>query len=736
MIECTWERIGDKNVKLCRSLVKEIKYKFKGNKIIVEIEYYDSKTGEYVEYSAKQYQSIPIPKNFIGRKEILEKLAKTNASIVIVWGLPGTGKTFLIAKYVNELNKPIFWYNVSEFSSLRHFVLRLSLLLDTYGYRELAESLKSSIDPLFISETLLNAVEKSELVIVVDDYHKIEDRDLLKILRYLVDHINRSKMIIISRIRPTDLLKVGKVLEIKLGGLSFRETIEFIKNRKEKLSNKELVELYIATQGIPVLLQIYCELKRIEPNISILIFRRKNILSYIINEIYNHLSDEEKKLFNILISIDEPIELEAIKTIYEFRELRKTLRKFIERGLVEETTDNKYIIHSVFRILYKRLSDTIIKHIYSSIGRYYLEKNNPLNFLRALTYFYRAQDHKGITDLLEKRIFKDLDYHTYYMDKYKMILEEIGKWDITNLRLKMYLDYEIGHLSLLMGDLEKAVKKISNALWLLETPRNESELFLKIQMLTDLAEAYSYLGFFDKAWKYIEEAEETAIDIRSDEIRKFALFHINGSKGLYYYFLGKIDMAINAYVERLSYAKDLDDPKYYFHNCPGLANLYELNKEYDKALKILNVALEYSIKTKNKYLEALIRMIMGVTYYKMGKYNEADKNICETITVYERAGIKMRLADSYVLKSFIEFKRGNYEKALKYARKSYEIYKITRTCDKGNAIACIIASLTKLNRYEEANKVLKENIDLLKECMDQLEAKPLLEEAGVDLTKI
>ncbi len=133
LIECSWERICDKNVKLCYSIVKQIIFDFKNGKAIIQLQ--DKSNINSLEIKTQTKANIPTPRKFIGRKRFLDKLYSTNKPVIVVWGFPGIGKTYLVSKYVHGLDRPVFWYTIVSFSDLRHFVWKLANTLNSYGYK-------------------------------------------------------------------------------------------------------------------------------------------------------------------------------------------------------------------------------------------------------------------------------------------------------------------------------------------------------------------------------------------------------------------------------------------------------------------------------------------------------------------------------------------------------------------------------------------------------------------------
>lgn len=718
LIECRWERARDKNVKLCYSLVKRISFEFRDRDVYLEITTVDRRPRITRIISSTYSTNIPQPKHFIGRTRYLELLNRSIEPVVVVWGLPGAGKTYLIARYALEQDRPVLWYTASSISDLRHFLWKAMLLLNTIGYAELTDLIISELTPSIILDILLKGFEEFGVLIVIDDHHKIVDQDLLKAINYLADNIRRSKLIIISRKKPKGLPYIkGKVLEIKLSGMELREVVEYFKNRKFNIQDEELVKLYVVTQGIPVLISLYCEMKSLYRGFNLEIFRKRNIISYIINEIYSSLNSAEKRIFDLLVLVDEPIEATIIRDVTDIGSVEYILNSFITRGFVEAIGETQYVIHDIFRIMEKRIPAEKKKAIYSAIARHYFSRDEPFSFYKALLYFYKSRDLDGIRDVLKKRIYGDLDYHMFFLNKYISILRDIEDIGINDLRLAMLLKYEIGHIKMIKGEFDEAISILSGCLRYIEPGGTDNDKYLYVQIATDLAEAYANKGLLDKCWEYLHDLPMVIDSITTKSMKNILLYHYLGSLGLYYYYRQDYRKALDAYLKRLEISRNIDDPKYYIFTLIGVANLYEALSENERALNILMDLHSYLSKTDSIVKRALTESIIADTLTNLRRYSEAVKYIDKAIEVFERLGIYGRLAGAYMLKAYCMYKLGDLGETIRYCDNAIELFGDTLTCEKANAIAIKIYALLITGDYENAIANLKENINFIRKCI-------------------
>lgn len=717
LIECKWERIRDRNVKLCYSLVKRVSLEFSSGGVRVVIEKPGLEEGVVKTLQGLYSRDIPEPRNFIGRKAYLERMFSSKKPVIVVWGLPGIGKTYLVAKYVSGVNKPVLWYHVTQFSNLRHFIWKTAIHLTTLGNYELLEVIKSPWDPSIALDILVKGVEETSTIIVLDDYHKLVDRELANAINYLSNTIVNARIIVVSRRRPSGLpyLK-GLVEEIMLKGMDFNETLKLLDSRGIHISDREFTELYVATQGIPALLSLYCETRKAYGDKALEVLRKRDLPLYIIEEVYNMLSPSEKHVFDTLILIEEPVELELIEYVTRVRNVAGILDSFSKRGFIEVYGGSKYIIHDIFRMLSRRISLDRIRSIYKNIGDYYRGLNN---LFKALRYYYIARDYSGVKDVVKERIISDTAYHTAYMGKYLDILKEIYGSRIDDLELKTLLEYEIGHLDAIRGDYDSAIEMLSSCLKYFEKPVSDYDKYMYVMIGTSLAEAYSNKGFSDRAWRVIVSIKDIPTSISSEDLLFKARFHLYGTLGLYYYNLYDYRKALEYYEERLKVSQKMDDPKYYVFTLLGLANIYEALDEDERALDILEDVYNFMSKTGYTYMKALTELVIADIYRKMNRFYDALEYISKAYSVFVRMNIVSKQAEALNVRSYIEYRLRDYSRSYSDAVKVYEILKNTKHCYKAIALSLMISSLLNMGRVDEAIELLRKHYGFIKNCFKQ-----------------
>jgi ATP/maltotriose-dependent transcriptional regulator MalT len=190
----------------------------------------------------------PVMGNILHRERLFATLDRARRKRVIwVNGLPGSGKTTLVASYLASHKLPYAWYNIdSSDADLATFFYYLR-----YVVKDLTPAKRSSL-PLLTPEYLANVTVYARryfehlysmlppgFVLVFDNYHEIKGNPLLpailkEVLSIVPEH---SSVVVISRGRLPEAL-------IRLRANSAMEIIddEAIKFNSEE--TKELVHLY------------------------------------------------------------------------------------------------------------------------------------------------------------------------------------------------------------------------------------------------------------------------------------------------------------------------------------------------------------------------------------------------------------------------------------------------------------------------------------------------------------
>lgn len=263
-------------------------------------------------------------KNIIGRKEDLETLkdlrnAKT-ANFVAVYGRRRIGKTFLIREYfcdkgifleVTGVKKLAASKQLANFSrALSKAFLNNLQLQSPVSWHDAFELLTQQIKAvrrdkkviIFLDELPWLASKKSDLLPALDYYWNREWSRIPNLIlivcgsaaSWMLDHIVNAKGGLHKRVTK----------HIALGPFNLRETEEFLKkSQKINLKRKQIIDLYMATGGIPFYLKEAKKGYSASQIIDSLCFQKNGILLNEFENIFRALFDKADVNIDIIRAI-------------------------------------------------------------------------------------------------------------------------------------------------------------------------------------------------------------------------------------------------------------------------------------------------------------------------------------------------------------------------------------------------------------------------------------------------
>ena len=187
----------------------------------------------------------PVGLDFIGRPRLLERLKKyRQRPLTLVTAPAGYGKSILMSNWLEACDCPSAWVSLDKNDNhlplfLSYFLSAVQKMFPDAGRKTLAIVNASSLPSVSIlAGSFLNELERIEqpFILVLDDYHHIQDKSVNDLLTQLLSHPPRSlHLVIIGRRDPAlpifALRAKGQVTEIRTQELRFTksETAEYLK---------------------------------------------------------------------------------------------------------------------------------------------------------------------------------------------------------------------------------------------------------------------------------------------------------------------------------------------------------------------------------------------------------------------------------------------------------------------------------------------------------------------------
>ena len=215
----------------------------------------------------------PIAGDILCRQALLDRLEQgVDLPLTLVSAPAGYGKSTLISHWLQSRDGPSAWLSLDETEDdLRQFVSHLVAAVQTVFPQACRETLgrlraDAPVSAAEITALLVNDLDTLEasLVLVLDDYHRINDQAVHELLGHLLEHKARPlHLVIVTRHDPPLPLAALRahnfVNDIRLQDLRFNapETADFLQKAAGfSLSDSVLERIHATIEGWPVGLRL------------------------------------------------------------------------------------------------------------------------------------------------------------------------------------------------------------------------------------------------------------------------------------------------------------------------------------------------------------------------------------------------------------------------------------------------------------------------------------------------
>lgn len=264
--------------------------------------------------------------DILGRKEeqqeLIEAFNSKKAEFIVLYGRRRVGKTFLIEEFFST--KPCIYFHVTGVQDgllkeqLHEFAKQIGKTFYNgadiapaaswmNAFKELTKAVNNAppTQPivLFIDELPWLATKRSRVLQALDYYwnHYWSKNDRLK----LVVCGSSASWIIKNIIHNKGGLHNRYTRDILIKPFSLHETKEFLENKNIKLSDKQVLQLYMAIGGVPHYLEKIKKSLSASQNIDHLCFRENGILFSEFDKLFKSLFDDAKAYIELMTIISK-----------------------------------------------------------------------------------------------------------------------------------------------------------------------------------------------------------------------------------------------------------------------------------------------------------------------------------------------------------------------------------------------------------------------------------------------
>ena len=347
---------------------------------------------------------MPAPRrDYFLRPQLYKKLDKIpQYKVTLIKGSAGSGKTTLMTSFLKERQlEGIRWITLDDehnnvFSFWYYFIKALGSCLGQ-GREDIDTSYRAALqkeDMEHLVALLVNQLDiPDEIVIVLDDFHKIQDETLIQSIEYFIRNSSENMHLVILTREETplytgDLAISGKLLEItdEALKLSSEESMLFLKNTlKSGLGMEELEKIQCAAEGwiggIQLVVLAYAGREHLSGEIKVL---SRQAINYLSREILDSLQPEEKD-FLIKTSVLSYFNVAICNELLEIGNSGSMINSFIDRNLFIVQIDDE---HGIFR--YHTIFGEFLKLQFSHLD----QEEKKAFFRRSANVFEKLGDYE------------------------------------------------------------------------------------------------------------------------------------------------------------------------------------------------------------------------------------------------------------------------------------------------------------------------------------------------------
>lgn len=459
-----WERIREKNVKAYRLVPDEIAVRIDAQGLTIEArnDEDDATTSTVVD---RLKVHVPEPEGFVGRAREMETLAGEDP-VVLVEGIAGIGKTSLAAEHAHEAmaTRDVFFHSFSGTESLTWLAHRYAVFHARHHDPTLLEDIQDAALP-DQRGLLLDAMDHAGTLTVLDATEQIRDEDLQTFLSDAIAHVQDGNLVVTARTLPGFNPALDTVTRLRLTGLSAGEVRTFLEQQGLPVDDDAAEHVQRRLGGHPLAVNLLAQTaKETQRPLNDIVDHvpEQGIEEYLLHEVNQHLTEQEKNLLAHASIYPGPFTLPDIEALYPGNPGGALVQLRRRRLLNEE--GERYRMHELLRPFFtERLDDP--EGLHEQAAEHALAKGTLEARLSALYHLLEAGKPKRVLSLLERDLdLEEYDlieegYHNLYLD----VLERFDPETINDDQQAALVHDERGDIHHHRGDHDQALQAYQEA---------------------------------------------------------------------------------------------------------------------------------------------------------------------------------------------------------------------------------------------------------------------------------
>jgi tetratricopeptide (TPR) repeat protein len=585
----------------------------------------------YVDFTDKK----PAVRTFFGREKeiasLVSLLDSPSRRMIIINGIPGIGKTTLLAKYAQQVRDRtnVFWYKVHEWANLKALLRPMAEFLSQTGRKNLEWYLNQTEAPLVseVAHILEADLKEVSALLIFDDVHKADPTvlEFLGALLSTLEGLEGVRAVCTARELPSFYSRSavfnGLVEEINLEGLDIESSNQMMRSRG--LMNGDFKEIYRVTNGHPLFLELIDD-----PKLAL----GKNIRIFIEQEVFSRLGVGERKIMSIAAVFRYPVLMDAFFIMEEEIQMAAGLDKVEMEGadyavsyeIVDSLLSKSIIYESVGRAIgmhdllrefsLSRMTPRQRRVYHKAAARYYLQDSSAPARVEGLYHSLMAGDVQTAISIAvgDGRSIINKGYATQFAPLLDRLGRDMGASDAKDL-----IDISLlrGEVLYLQGEWDMALDVMRS---LLLSPEK-----LDTRMLCEVNRTIGVIHLnraeYEKAMEHLVTGYDVAMDTKDLATQADILYDLGGIMER----RGNYADAIVKFQSAKEIAQALGDDLALGKALYGIGRVHTSLDEHEMAIHFKKEALKILERRGDTIMMAKVCTGLGKDLYYTGKKKES-----------------------------------------------------------------------------------------------------------------
>ncbi|MEC8258264.1 MAG: tetratricopeptide repeat protein [Candidatus Thermoplasmatota archaeon] len=611
---------------------------------------------------------LPRLRHFYGREKELDNmfnLLEARATTLLVPGIAGIGKTTMASKLIERFmhRRNLMYHRCQDWEGSRAFFESIGEWLANIGDSTFADYIATTPvpKPAEAANLLIDALEGTPSLIVIDDFHKVADATLHQTFQAMALGLLGSEekigLVLFSRsfksVVPSKDAE-GRIasLVLPLDGLD-SDSGRNLLSSFENLEDEQWLYIHGISRGHPLVLEL------INRGASATAFH-ETLENYVTVEIFSKLSAEQKRVLSVLSIFREPVSIDALS---EQKLDIDVLDSLVEQGLARQVDSEVYDVHDLIReFLLRSLDEELKIDLHNKCSSWYQKfSSEPVFTIELIFHLVSSDNMAEAAEIIVK------NGRSLISQGHMELLGLIDSLNSTELSdsVSTKVNHYKGEILALLGKFEDAKLAFLDAQ---ETASKSKDVNTQAELWSALADISLKQGNLDESLTMHRDALQIFIKLKD------AIGAARSYNNMGYILRRKNDKskALESYGEVEAILRENNDSELIGSQlilARSLMDLGEIERARDHALE----AFDKTDKLNDKQLHARSQAVLGRYYAKVGDSDVASHHYSQALDAMNEEGDILAMVDITILLGEVLQDSGKNDEAMEHFREALVI---------------------------------------------------------------